>query len=248
MNSEEYKRLYDLEKSYWWHVAKLGLIHIFLTKYCPPNSERKIVDVGCGTGLVTENLGRYGDVLGIDISEEALKFCRQRGISNVRLGSLTDSGLADSSLDLATTFDVLEHLDDDLAGIKEVYRILKPGGIFFLTVPAHKFLWSEHDEALHHRRRYSRKELLAKLEKANFRVERVTYYIFFFFPLVFAYRTFQSFFVKSSFPKTSYIILPDWLNNLFIRILQIEARLIKRVNFPIGVSLVCVARKPEENF
>ena len=112
-----------------------------------------------------------------------------------------------------------------------------------ITVPAYGFLWSEHDEALHHRRRYAASELRNKLTNAGFEVERITYYItFLFLPILFV-RFVQSISKKSVRAKTSHIILPGWLNSLLIAILGFERVLLRRMNFPFGVSIVCLARK-----
>jgi SAM-dependent methyltransferase len=153
---------------------------------------------------------------------------------------------ANESFDLVTALDVLEHIDDDLSALKELRRTMKTDGTLFVTVPAYGFLWSEHDEALHHRRRYAASELRNKLTRCGFRVQRISYYIStLFFPILVA-RFLQSIFKKSVEPSTSHILLPNWLNSLLIWILDVERGILNWMNFPFGVSLLCIARKVEE--
>jgi SAM-dependent methyltransferase len=152
--------------------------------------------------------------------------------------------LADASVDLLSALDVLEHLDDDMRGLREFHRVLKSNGLVLLTVPAYRFLWSEHDEALWHRRRYVASELHVKLTCSGFRVLKRSYAVFFaFFPIVF-YRLFRGLFPKDPLaPQASHVILPAPLNNLLAALLKIEAWMMGAVNIPWGTSIIFLAQK-----
>ena len=242
MNEKEYQKLYQLESFYWWHVGRRYIISALLNRFLF-KSKIQILDVGCGTGRGLQFFSRYGKVIGVDNSLEALKFCSKRKNKDVLLCSAESLALAGQSVDLIGMLDILEHIDNDLITLKEIFRVLKPGGIIMVTVPSYRFLWSEHDEALNHKRRYSKKDLKSKITKAGFKIKKLSFTITtFFFPIL-LYRLLQKLIMRSSFPKTSYVILPDWLNKLFINLLRFEAKVIKYFNLPFGVSLICIAEK-----
>jgi len=125
--------------------------------------------------------------------------------------------------------------------------MLKVGGYFLVTVPAHKFLWSEHDEALHHKRRYHSLEITKKLEDTGFTVVKKTYFIATALPAIVLFRLWGNIFGKSAYPKTSYVVLPGIFNNLMIKLLSLEARVIKKFNLPIGATIAVVAKKNIKN-
>lgn len=242
MNNEEIKTLNELEKYYWWHVGRSKILETFLENMSLPK-EAKILDVGCGTGETTRFLTNFGEVWGVDISRKALEFCRRQGLENLRQGGACELPFDSRSFNLVAMLDVVEHVEDDSTALKEAYRVLAKGGWLLITVPALKYLWSDHDEALDHKRRYSKRELEVRIENAGFRIERLSYAITFLALPIIVYRSLQKIFVQSSYPKTSYVILPSWLNTFFVFLLKIEAKLLKYVDLPFGVSLVCLARK-----
>jgi len=243
MNISEYGEMYKLESFYWWFVARRRLLESLIEDISREYNRPTILDVGCGTGINFSVLSKYGDTFSSDASEEALSFSKSRGIDGLVRSQVESLPFVSSTFNIVTALDVLEHIDDDLKALDELLRISKDGGVLVITVPAYGFLWSEHDEALHHRRRYAASELRNKLTNAGFEVERITYYItFLFLPILFV-RFVQSISKKSVRAKTSHIILPGWLNSLLIAILGFERVLLRRMNFPFGVSIVCLARK-----
>jgi len=243
MNISEYGEMYKLESFYWWFVARRRLLESLIEEISHEYNRPRILDVGCGTGINFSVLAKYGDTFSSDASEEALSFSKGRGIDGLVRSQGESLPFASSTFNIVTALDVLEHVDDDLKALDELLRVTKDGGVLVITVPAYGFLWSEHDEALHHRRRYAASELRNKLTNAGFEVERITYYItFLFFPILLV-RFVQSVLKKSIRAKTSHIILPGWLNSLLIAILGFERVLLRRMNFPFGVSIVCLARK-----
>jgi SAM-dependent methyltransferase len=243
MNIAEYAEMYKLESFYWWFVARRRLLDWIVGDISHEFKRPIILDVGCGTGLNARILGKHGDTISTDASEEALGFSRERGIDGLVRSHIESLPFAASTFDVITALDVLEHINDDLRALDELLRVARDGGVLVITVPAYGFLWSEHDEALHHRRRYAASELRNKLTNAGFDVERISYYItFLFFPILLM-RFIQSVSKRSIHAKTSHIILPSWLNSLLIAILGFERLLLRWINFPFGVSIVCLARK-----
>lgn len=244
MYHDEYEQMYKLETFYWWFVARRKLICDVVAGLGKDPHDATLLDVGCGTGLNQETLARFGQVFGADSSEEALKFSRARNLENLVLSDAESLHFSNEMFDVVTALDVLEHVNDDLKALSEVWRVLKEDGVIVITVPAYGFLWSEHDEALHHRRRYAAHELRNKLVNAGFEVERSTYFIsLLFFPILFA-RILQNLRKRGLRPQSSHIILPKWLNGLLIKTLDFERWLLRWANLPFGVSIVCTARKP----
>lgn len=244
MNTSEYAEMYKLESFYWWFVARRRLLDSLVTVIAREFKTATILDVGCGTGMNFSILSKHGETFSTDASEDALRFSKGRGIGGLVRSSVASLPFVSSAFDIVTALDMLEHVDDDLGALDELLRVTREKGVLLITVPAYGFLWSEHDEALHHRRRYAASELRNKLTNAGFEVERITYYItFLFFPILFM-RFVQSVTRTSIHAKTSHVILPNWLNSFLIAILGFERFLLRWINFPFGVSLVCLARRP----
>jgi SAM-dependent methyltransferase len=153
--------------------------------------------------------------------------------------------LAEGSVDLVNSLDLLEHLDDDAAAVGGFARVLRPGGHLLVTVPAYRFLWSEHDAALDHRRRYSRGELLALLDAAGLQPVLCSYTITSLLVPIYLFRVLLRALGKENLeqPKADLLELPGPLNALFTRLVMLESRLLLRFGLPFGVSLVCLARK-----
>jgi len=231
-----------LEDTYWWFVGRRAIIDSVLRRFAA--ACKVAVDVGCGTGRNMAVLAQYADrVVGLDRSMAALSIAVSRGLA---AGCVDGHSLplAGQSVDLLTAFDVLEHMDDDVSALDEFNQVLRPGGLLLVTVPAYRFLWSEHDEALMHRRRYVASELHMKLNRTGYDVILRSYAVFFaFFPILF-YRLFRGLFPKDAMsPKASHVILPPVLNSLFTWTLRIEAFLIGSVRLPWGTSIIMLARK-----
>lgn len=241
MNPEEYGKMYKLETFYWWYVARRRLVEWTLSRWHNAAPDNRILDVGCGTGMNHAALARFGTVFSVDTAPEALSYTRQRGIDRLACCDVQSLPFGGESVDLVTALDVLEHTDDDLEALREMRRVLKPSGRILIAVPAYGFLWSEHDEALHHRRRYVASELRNKLAVTGFDVQRLTYFItLLFFPILML-RTWNSFFRQSVRPRTSHILFPAFINSFFIRLLDLERFFLRWMNYPFGVSIVCLA-------
>lgn len=244
MEHEEYSKMYEFEDSYWWFQGRkymMGQIVSSLPNYA--TEDARILDLGCGTGLMLEHFSKTHWSAGLDFSNLALQFSQKKGANKLLQANVEDIPIADNSLDIITALDLAEHVANDDQMFAETYRTLKPGGRMVLTVPAHPFLWSDHDDALHHHRRYTRKELKKRLTEAGFEIERLSWSITFTFPIIVAFRLFQRCFQHSSRPKTHLILLPRWANSLLTMSVRLEALLLKYINLPFGVTLMAVAHK-----
>ncbi len=243
MNPVEYERMYRYEDHYWWFVSRRELVDA-LVRQLPLSPKAIIVDVGCGTGATAAQMQKYGMVIGVDISPLALSWSRQRGLNNLLLAAAERLPIAHESADVVVATDILEHLDDDVAVLKEFYRTLKPGGYVVVTVPAYSILWSEHDLALMHRRRYVARTLAQRSRSVGFEIVRLTYALFFLFPLALAMRLLKRRPPPGKEPEAQLPPLPEWLNRFLIRFQRIETSLLTHLRFPWGVSVVAVLRKP----
>lgn len=237
MNPGEYERMYSLEDRYWWFVGRRFLALRLLKKYAP---EGRILDIGCGTGVVLGELPE--SAVGLDMSPLALEFSAKRGLRQLIQGDGEALPFGDAVFKSMIGLDIFEHIPDDEAAFRESLRVLAPGGILVLSVPAFMSLWGPHDIALMHHRRYTRQEVADKLVKAGFTVRRASYSIFFLYPVVRIVRFFEK--RRKGEAKANLVAVPEWANRLLIGLQKLEARIIDRVNLPWGSSVIVVAEKP----
>src|SRR3989338_9850117 len=247
MDLDVFEKNYQLENLYWWYLARCYVFDKLLSRFFPNSTGKQIIDIGCGSGGVIPMLSKHGQVLGLDIEPLALEFCRSKGFENVALmKGYYDTGLPSESADLVALFDVLEHFEDDERALAETNRILKPGGHALISVPAFKFLWSELDDAAHHFRRYTRQDMEQKLARHGFEIIKSSYLFFFVFPLVFIHKLFGMG-KKRENPKFRYQEFPSLLNKALVIPSKLEAFLLNFLRFPIGSTLVVLARKKDYN-
>jgi SAM-dependent methyltransferase len=245
MMQHTYAILYEVEGSHWWYRGRRRIISGFVKEITDriKGHRPKILDVGCGTGANLVMLGEFGEAHGIDVSHDALSFCRARGLENVRHGAAEELPYEDGTFDLVTALDVVEHLDDDAAGLREFRRVLKPDGRILLFVPAFMFLWGVQDDVSHHRRRYTLPELLKIVREAGFEVERSTYAnITFFLPILFVRKFMRLTGIRT---ETENSIGISALNGVLGKVFGAESSFLRRMNLPFGVSALCVARRVE---
>lgn len=244
MQQDVYEKNYELENRYWWYVSRRYVFDKVLRDLFRGSPGKRILDIGCGSGGAFSMLQKYGEVFGLDISPQALEFCRRKGFRNVALmKGFYDTGYKDHSVDLVTLFDALEHFEDDGRAIREARRILRREGFILLSVPAFRFLWSDLDDANHHFRRYTRKELDEKLRREGFEVVKSSYIFFFLFFPVFLYKLFGMSKRKRQNPKFRYQEFPSVINWVLTLPSMIEAFLLGYITFPFGSTLVVFARK-----
>jgi ubiquinone/menaquinone biosynthesis C-methylase UbiE len=251
MNVEEYERMYTLEDTYWWFQGRMRMIETILKAYMKkkPRSGR-VLDVGCGTGLMLNRMKRWNPV-GMDLSKQSMKFCKHRGIKNLMIGNVLEIPLKNQSMDLVLALDLIEHVENDQGMIQELSRVTRPGGYLMATVPAHQHLWSDHDIALHHHRRYSFSGFKRLLKSGGFEPVKYSYGITFTYHGITAFRYLQRWWQKATGvqetarPKTHLIPLPWFLNTPLIKLLHIEAFLLKYINLPFGISIMALCKKKE---
>ena len=246
MQQHTYSIMYQIEGSHWWFTGRRRILASFLERIRQnlPVSDPRILDVGCGTGANLELLSQYGSAEGVDVSADALAFCRDRGLENVRQGEAERLPYPDRSFDLVTALDVVEHLDDDVAGLKEIQRVLQPGGSALLFVPAFMFLWGVQDDVSNHRRRYTLKELKESVAAAGLEIERTTYAnVTFFLPILLGRLLMR---LTGLRPASENNLTVGFLNGPLGSILGAEHVLLRYLNLPFGVSAICVARRRDE--
>jgi SAM-dependent methyltransferase len=244
MQPHTYSIMYSIEENHWWFAGRRRILASFLKRICAtlPNKP-EILDVGCGTGANLQLLGKFGQAEGVDVSPDALAFCRERGLTGVRLGTAERLPYPDESFDLVTGLDVVEHLDDDIAGLKEMKRVLRPGGRALVFVPAFMFLWGVQDDISHHRRRYTIRQIKRSMTAAGLEVERATYTnVTFFLPILLGRVLMR---ITGFRPASENVLTIDFLNKPLGLILGSEHLWLRFFNIPIGVSAICVARRPD---
>jgi SAM-dependent methyltransferase len=243
MQSHHYPILFQVEETHWWYVGRRQIIQSLIERICAtvnkPNP--RILDVGCGTGANLKMLAAFGKAEGVDISPQAVEFCRQRGLDSVRLGAAEQLPYEDDSFDVVTALDVVEHLDDDVAGLREMRRVLRSDGRILLFVPAFMFLWGVQDDVSNHRRRYTLPSLLKAVEAAGFAVEWSSYANISFFLPVLVVRSLMRWLGLRA--DTEYGINISPMNGPFGRLFAAERFVLKRGKIPFGVSAVCIARR-----
>ncbi|MGH9936549.1 MAG: class I SAM-dependent methyltransferase [Blastocatellia bacterium] len=255
MRTEDYEYLYRLEEDFWWFAGMREITAALLDPFLPP-ADRVILDAGCGTGGNLEWLARYagnGRVAGIDLISTALKFCRERNHERLARASATELPFADESFDLITSFDVLVQIPgrgaDDQA-MREMFRVLKPGGVTFVRGAAYRWMKSGHDRALGTERRYDLDELREKLKRAGFEVVRETYANSLLFPIAAIRRLLLK---RLGLADEGSDVKPlpqnlQWINRVLTNALLWEANRLRdpTAKFPLGLSAICVARRPND--
>jgi SAM-dependent methyltransferase len=238
-----YSEYYELEDRHWWFVGRRRIFLALLDDLVGGRRDLDLLDFGCGTGTMAGHLARYGTVEAVDADADAVAFCRRRGLARVQ--QLTGDGLPfeDGRFDVVTTFDVLEHIEDDLSALTELHRVLRPGGVLVAAVPAFPFLWGPQDVISHHYRRYVRPELRARLEDAGFAVRRASYFNSLLFPAVAAIRIVRRAFPEPEELRSDFGVGPARLNRALAAAFGGEAALVRRRDLPFGVSLLAVAER-----
>ncbi|MBF0216080.1 MAG: class I SAM-dependent methyltransferase [Candidatus Omnitrophica bacterium] len=246
MEIPEYAKMYELEDSYWWYEAQKRFLSRTLEGYCGNWYGTKLLDAGCGTGGLLASLGRR-EAYGVDISSEALRFCKKRNLTRLARASVSGLPFKSSSFGVVVSMGVLYHRDvgDDMAALSEIFRVMTDGGLFIVNVPAFSFLTAKHDELVHAKHRYTLGEVKMKVLNAGFAIERITYRDSLLFPVLLAGRLLERVFPFCHKKNIAGLNrLPGFINDMLKGVLFLENELLLRVTFPFGSSVFCVAKKP----
>jgi len=250
MENDEYAIMYQIEQTHWWFVGKQFLIKSILRRlYAKGTKERNILDIGCGTGIILKLLSGFGTAYGMELSPEAIQFLGRRDLKLVvRSDANAPIAFRNNSFSAITCLDVLEHVDNDFFLIKELVRVCKPGGHIIITVPAFNVLWSVHDDALHHRRRYTRNRLLEKVDQLNCKVIKSSYYNTALILPILVVRKLKRLFSKKQVVRSDFFMrIPRWLNALLTFLFTSEICCLQFLSFPFGVSFLLILQKWKGN-
>jgi SAM-dependent methyltransferase len=238
-----YRELYELEDRHWWFRGRRAVIWALLRRAEPPPSPR-VLDAGCGTGRNLVELGRLGAAEGVDSSEDAVTFCRRRGLDGVRQAELAELPYEDGRFDVVVATDVIEHIEDDARALAELRRVARPGGRLVVTVPAYSWLWSEHDVSMHHHRRYTMGRLHERVAAAGWEPTASSYFFSCILPAVATVRLVRRVLPGRS-QRSDLDLSPSAVGRALEALTRAEAGLIARgVRLPAGVSvgMACTAR------
>jgi SAM-dependent methyltransferase len=237
----------ELDDRHWWYRGRRRIIRAELDRLALPAGSRRVLDAGCGSGRTLEELGGYGEVFGIELDPGAADMARGRRCGEVRVGRLEELPWEDDYFDLITCLDVIEHTPDDRATLRELRRVCSAGGFMLVTVPAYQSLWSTHDVANHHYRRYSRPRLRAAALDAGWGVRRMTSFNGLLLGPTAAVRLAERRRLRrpDSDYKSDLTLGPEWLNSVLEQPLRLEARWLARGGtMPAGLSLLALLENP----
>lgn len=237
MDRDYQHQTFLLETESWWYRARRRIILSRLERRFPGRRDLRILDIGCGAGSLLNDLRTWGRGYGLEVSPEAAEVARQRSGCPVWTGAIP-GGVPDDAgrFDVVCLLDVIEHLDDDVSGLRYARSLLDTGGALLVTVPGLPLLFGIHDEINHHRRRYTRGSLRAALNDAGFRAPWVSYFNTLLSPLLIpaiVWRNWRR--------SGHHFEVRTRLDPLFERVFGFERHLMGRLSLPFGLSLIAVA-------
>ena len=238
---EEYARIQD---HHWWFYGRRAIVTAAVERWLdePQGGSRRILDVGCGPGTNLALLRNFGSVDGVDTDPAAVAFCKRRGEQAVRLAEGTRLPFPDESFDLLTMLDVLEHIEDENAALKEAARVLAPGGSLLVTVPAYMWMWGVQDDIAHHRRRYTARRLRRALRRSGLQPVHSSYFNTLLFGPIAAIRVARR--LRGSRPGHSDFEVGRHahVDRVLGAVMAAEAIPCTRIGLPFGVSILAHAR------
>ncbi len=244
MNPEIYEANDRLEGQHWWFVGRRRIIQEVLERHLTPESNRSILDVGCGTGGMFPMLSAFGEVSGVEASADARARAQAKFPDAKIEACWLPTQLPEGQWKVVTAFDVLEHLDEPEASLVALRERLSPGGQLVVTVPAYQALWSKHDEVHHHKRRYSKALLTRQLEQAGFTLQYLSFFNTLLFPAVAAARGLERV-LPSRQKRAGENLKATWapLNAVLTACFGAEHLAVGRGRLPFGVSMIAVAQR-----
>ncbi len=246
MEARQFDLHYQLEDEHWWFAARRKIVLDQLDLLIPKCSFAKILDAGCGTGRMLQDLKKYGSVFGMDISPQAVAYAQSRENeanqkAQISLGKLpSEIPFGNEKFDLITMLDVLEHLEEDERALHALRQRMTADGVLVITVPAFQSLWSGHDVVNHHQRRYRKKMLADLLKNSGFRIIKMTYFNALLFPIIAPLRILSRWAIGLK-PRSDLKSHSKSMNYL-LRMIMIPERLwLHKFSLPFGVSLLAIA-------
>ena len=237
------KKYHDVETKHWWFKSRRKYL-IDLLKTAPKDS--KILDIGCSSGVFLMDLEKIGfnsnNLFGIDISEKAILNSKKNGLKNTFVMDAQNIILTEK-FDVIIASDCLEHLENDEKALKNWKNLLKTNGKMYVFVPAFMSLWSYHDEVNMHFRRYTKNELKTKIVNENLEIIKASYWNFFLFVPVYVFRKISVLTNQKKSGESDISVGNSFINKLLLQLLVFENKVLKRINFPFGVSAFCIAKK-----
>ncbi len=241
MRALHYELEANLAADHWWWAARRQILEKVMGRLLEPGSDRDLLEVGCGSGFNLPMLENFGRVEALEMSPEAVAHARARmPATKVEVGVIPME--LDRLYDVICLFDVLEHIEDEETAVQWIHQHLRPGGRLFLTVPAYRFLWSEHDVAAHHFRRYTRSGLIRSLG-GRFAVDYATYFNTHLFPVVAVLRLLRRGLGLKSGDRDASIGVAGPGNAILRQIFSSERFWLPTLSLPFGVSILLAARK-----
>lgn len=239
MRESAYREHYEVEDRHWWFRGRWAVVEALLSRTQLPAKPR-ILDAGCGTGGNLQRYSRMGDAAGVDPSTDAVRFCHERGFASVRQAGLESLPFPGGSFDLIAATDVVEHIAAEDVALNELRRVAAPNGVMLLTVPAYMWMWSEEDENLHHKRRYTRARLRKAVEQAGWEPQIATYFNSLLLPPIALARRLPQ---RGNGKKADLDRTSPLLDGPLSLPMRFEARLIRAgASLPAGVSVGIVCR------
>jgi SAM-dependent methyltransferase len=243
VEAKVFERMAELDSTHWWFVARRNILRSVIQRIVRPPEQARILEIGCGTGHNLAMLGEFGRVEASELDPTARKLATKRRGRKVEAAALPDlSAFPEGQYDLVALLDVLEHVADDRAALTAIRTRLKPGGKLLVTVPANPWMWTAHDAAHHHHRRYTKRRLAKDVRDAGFAIDLLSPFNTILFPLIAAVRAAGKVTGRESADDA---MPPKPLNALFQGLFGLESGLIGRLPMPFGVSLVAVVRRTD---
>jgi SAM-dependent methyltransferase len=240
IDREGIERKVELERRHWWYRGRRRVLEAALARL-PVPSPCEVLDLGCGTGTNFALLGRFGPVSGLELNAAAVEVGRRRGLEEITQGSAERIPFADDRFGLIACLDVIEHVEDDGAALAEAARVARPGGLLVITAPAYPRLYSAHDAAAGHRRRYTMRGLRRLARDAGWEPVLATHFNTFLLAPAALRRVLTR---NAEPPRSDLLATPAWLDGPLYGLLSLEAVLVRvGVRLPAGLSILLVLRR-----
>ena len=245
MDRQAYTEMAEVEDKLWWYISRRKIIQKILDSFVTKKAANRILEVGCGSGGNLNLLAQYGQLHAVEHDENMRDLAANKQLCQVLPATLPNPLPCEGQFDLICMFDVLEHIDERLESLTMIGKFMKPGGLLAITVPAYMFLWSPHDDAVHHKIRYTLTDLKKLVRAVGYEIRCASYFNFFLFPAIVVFRLLRRWFGK---PASTDFDLPNpIMNRLYTAVFGLEKYCLPGLRFPCGLSIIIIAQKPVAN-